>query len=388
MPSKPAANNSVQVTHRFFRALAAETRRFSAGRLPNNHKPARNFTILSLLTLLLPALGFLSTGCDSSTSAPSSTSPSGQSEADTTWSRETYTGTDPFKVVTTCGMVTDIVNKVVGTHGTVTGLMGEGVDPHLYKPTRNDVKQLIDADIIFYSGLMLEGRMTDTFSKVARTGKPVYAVTENLDDAYLREPPELSGHWDPHVWMDVGAWSKCVRFVAEALSRFDPPHAEQYAQNADKYQAELQKLDDYTRTCIASIPVESRTLVTAHDAFGYFSRAYDIPVRSVQGISTESEAGVNDVNQLVDFLVENKLPAIFVESTVSAKNIQAVIEGAQQREWTVTIGGELFSDAMGKPGTYEGTYIGMIDHNATLITRALGGEAPERGLNGKLSPPD
>ena len=290
----------------------------------------------------------------------------------------------PYQIVTTCSMVTDIVAQVAGDRAVVEGLMGEGVDPHLYKPTRNDVKRLMEADLVFYSGLMLEGRMGDTFAKVARSGKGVYAVTEALDESYLREPPEFEGHTDPHVWMDVAAWSQAVEFVAGTLAEWDPEGAEGYRQRAADYRVELARLDDYVREVIASIPPSQRVLVTAHDAFGYFSAAYDIPVRSVQGISTESEAGVDDVNQLVDFIVERQIRAVFVESSVAQKNIRAVVEGARSRDWQVTIGGELYSDAMGPPGTYEGTYIGMMDHNATLIARALGGEAPERGLNGQL----
>jgi manganese/zinc/iron transport system substrate-binding protein len=284
-------------------------------------------------------------------------------------------------------MVADVVRQVAGERAQVTGLMGEGVDPHLYKPTRSDIRRLSDADVVFYSGLLLEGRMTDTFAQVARRGKPVYAVTEAIDQSYLREPPEFAGHYDPHVWMDVSAWIQCARFVAKALGEFDPPHAAEYKANADAYCDELTQLDEYVRKVIASIPEPQRVLVTAHDAFGYFGRAYDIEVRSVQGISTDSEAGVADVNQLVRFIVERKLPAIFVESSVPSRNLQAVIEGAEQQGVEVAIGGELYSDAMGPEGTYEGTYIGMIDHNATIIARALGGEAPERGMNGRLRLP-
>jgi len=288
------------------------------------------------------------------------------------------------KIATTTGMVNDIVRQVVGSHGAVSGLIEAGVDPHLFKPTRGHVKQLYDADIVFYSGLKLEGRMSETFEQLARTGKPVFMVTEKIDAASLRTPPEFAGHHDPHVWMDVSLWSRCVEHVAESLAKLDPPHADEYRQNATAYRGELTKLDEYVQKSIASIPKPQRVLVTAHDAFGYFSQAYGIEVRSVQGVSTESEAGVLDVNRLVDFLVERKLPAIFVESSVNAKNIEAVIEGAASRGVTVRVGGELFSDAMGNEGTYEGTYIGMIDHNATLITRALGGDAPKKGLHGKL----
>lgn len=288
-------------------------------------------------------------------------------------------------IITTTGMVTDIVRQVAQSHATVTGLLETGVDPHLFTPKRSHIKLLGDADIVFYSGLTLEGRMTETFSQLHRSGKPVFAVTESLDKSYLRSPPDFAGHYDPHVWMDVKAWIQCVEHVAESLARTDPTRADSYRANAKSYQQELVKLDEYVRKSIQSIPESQRVLVTAHDAFEYFSRAYEIEVKSVQGVTTESEAGVLDVNRLVDFLVERKLPAIFVESSVNAKNIQAVIEGANARGVTVRIGGQLFSDAMGAEGTYEGTYIGMIDHNATVITRALGGDAPAGGMNGKLS---
>jgi manganese/zinc/iron transport system substrate-binding protein len=185
--------------------------------------------------------------------------------------------------------------------------------------------------------------------------------------------------------MDVKLWSECVAFVAKSLGEYDPPNAEYYRANSDAYRQELSKLDEYARKTIATIPESQRVLVTAHDAFGYFSKAYSIQVRSVQGISTESQAAVNDINRLVDEIVARKIKAIFVETSVSEKNIQAIVEGAANRGWQVTIGGELFSDAMGPPGTYEGTYIGMIDHNVTVITRALGGDAPPKGLHGKLS---
>ncbi len=292
-----------------------------------------------------------------------------------------------FRVVTTTGMVTDVTRQVVGQRGEVFGLIEAGVDPHLFKPTRGHAKQLHIADIVFHSGLMLEGRMGESFTQLQRSGKPVFAVTEALDKEFLFSPPNFAGHYDPHVWMDVKAWSLCVDHIASSMAKFDAEHAEEYRTNAKAYREELSKLDDYVRGVIESIPESQRVLVTAHDAFEYFSRAYGIKVKSVQGVSTEAEAGVNDVNQLVDFLVERKLPAIFVESSVNAKNIQAVIEGAKSRGVTVQVGGELFSDAMGAEGTYEGTYIGMIDHNATLIARALGGTAPERGLNGKLKEP-
>lgn len=291
----------------------------------------------------------------------------------------------PFKVTTTCGMVTDIVKVVAGDKGKVTGLMRAGVDPHLYKPKSSDNSSIIESDIIFYSGLMLEGRMADTFVKAARQGKPAYPVTELIDESYLLEPEDFEGHWDPHVWMDVAAWSKAVGAVAKALSEFDPANAAYYKTNADAYQKQLEGLHGYVKKSIASIPREKRVLITAHDAFNYFARAYDIEVKGVQGISTESEAGLQHINEIVDFIVENKIGAVFVESTVNPRYVESLIEGAKARGQNVVIGGELFSDAMGEEGTYEGTYLGMLDHNATIITRALGGQVPKGGMNNQLS---
>jgi manganese/zinc/iron transport system substrate-binding protein len=292
----------------------------------------------------------------------------------------------PYTIVTTCGMVTDIVRTVAGEKATVNGLMGEGVDPHLYKPTRDDIAALVKADMVFYSGLMLEGRMTDAFLKVSRRGTPVFAVTELLDEKFLLEPEEFAGHTDPHVWMDVQGWMQAVQVVGRSLAEQDAPNAAYYTKNAEACIARLAELDAYAKKAMASIPPTRRVLITAHDAFNYFGRAYGIEVRGIQGISTESEAGVSDINKLVDFLVERKIPAIFVESSVSDKNIRALVEGCKSRGHAVKIGGELFSDAMGGPGTYEGTYIGMIDHNVTTIVRALGGEAPAGGFQGKLAP--
>ncbi|MCG3130247.1 MAG: Periplasmic zinc-binding protein TroA [Phycisphaerae bacterium] len=289
------------------------------------------------------------------------------------------------KITATVGMVADIVREVAGDRAEVANIIGEGVDPHLYKPTRSDVAALMSADAIFYNGLMLEGKMADTLVKVATSGKKVYAVTELLDEKELLEPESLAGHFDPHVWMDASAWSKAVEAVARALSEFDPGSAATYRANAERYRKELEALHAYARKVIASIPREQRVLITAHDAFNYFGRAYDIEVLGIQGLSTESEAGLADINRLVDLIVARKIGAVFVETSVADKNVRALVEGAKARGHEVRIGGSLFSDAMGKPGTYEGTYIGMIDHNATIIARALGGEAPQRGMNGKLA---
>jgi manganese/zinc/iron transport system substrate-binding protein len=285
-----------------------------------------------------------------------------------------------LNIIATTGMVADITRRVVGEHGTVDALMGEGIDPHLYKPTAADARKILNADLIFYSGLLLEGRMTDTFLKAARLGKVVFPVTERIEETYLLEPPEFEGHWDPHVWMDVSAWGHAVDAVATALCEQDPVHCQQYKDNAKAYNKQLEGLHAYAIKSIASIPKEQRVLITAHDAFNYFGRAYGIEVVGIQGLSTESEAGIEDVNRLVNMLVEKGITAVFVESSVSDRNVKALIEGAKAKGHIVTIGGRLFSDAMGKGGTYKGTYIGMLDHNITTIANGLGGDAPDKGF--------
>ena len=294
---------------------------------------------------------------------------------------------EPYTVVCTVGMITDIVRNVAGDYAQVEGIIGEGVDPHLYKPTRSDVVKLSAADVVFYNGLLLEGKMTDVLVRVASSGKPVKAVTEAILEGpdYLMELDDGSEHTDPHVWMDVRGWIQAVPVVAKALSSFDPVHAEIYSTNAMVYAQQLEALDAYAKQSIASIPESQRVLVTAHDAFNYLGRATGLTVRGIQGVSTESEAGVRDLEDLVDYIVELKIPAVFVETSVADKNVRALVEGANARGHDVRIGGALFSDAMGQAGSYEGTYIGMIDHNITTITRALDGEAPEKGMQGKLT---
>ena len=294
-----------------------------------------------------------------------------------------YNGKYPYRVGATVGMIADIVKQVAGDRARVTNIIGTGVDPHLFNPTRSDVAVLLKSDIVFYAGLLLEGQMTDVLVKISRK-RPVYAVTELLKKSYLIQEPSTN-HSDPHVWMDVRGWMKAVAVVTAALAEFDPDGAAGYKTNSAAYLVKLERLDAYARRVIGSIPADQKIMVTAHDAFRYMERAYGIEVMGIQGISTESEAGLKDINGIVDLLVQRKIPAVFVESSVSDKNVKALLEGAKSRGQIVKIGGELFSDAMGKAGSYEGTYIGMIDHNATTIARALGGQAPERGLNGKLA---
>ncbi|MCA9115466.1 MAG: zinc ABC transporter substrate-binding protein [Planctomycetaceae bacterium] len=295
-----------------------------------------------------------------------------------------FQSSQPYRIVTTVGMVTDIVRTVAGDRAEVFGLMGPGVDPHLHSPSRDDVNRLLQADVVIYGGLNLEGKMTRVFEDMAAKGRVVFAITDGLPRDVLRSPPEFEGHFDPHVWMDVSLWSRCAEHVAQRLAELDPPHAAGYAERAAALKQQLKQLDEYARTSLQSIPEQRRVLVTAHDAFGYFSTAYGIPSRSVQGLSTESEASVADINALVKFISERGISAVFIESSIPEDRIEAVLEGVRSRGGEVRIGGELYSDAMGPEGQYEGTYIGMIDHNVTTITRALGGQAPTGGMNGKL----
>jgi manganese/zinc/iron transport system substrate-binding protein len=278
--------------------------------------------------------------------------------------------TSKIRVVATVGMIADIVREVGGDRVEVRGLMGAGVDPHLYKPGEQDVRALSEADIIFYNGLNLEGKMGDLFVKMAGR-KPTVAVTEDIPQDKLREPPEMDGHIDPHVWFDVSMWILAVRRVERALCEKDPAAAEGFRSRAAAYVKTLEALDAEVRTGIGAIPPERRVLITAHDAFGYFGRAYEIKVLGLQGISTADDFGSADVKRIVDVIVKNKVKAIFVESSVPERSIQAVKASCKALGHDVAIGGSLFSDALGDDGTPEGTYVGMVRANLKTIVRAL-----------------
>ena len=334
----------------------------------------RNFTLFTLLFAV-----FLTAGCRSKTDSETSDAGSKPSEA-------TYSGDQPINVVGTVGMVCDLVRSVGGDHVEVTQICGSGVDPHSFSPSSDDVKLISKADIVFYNGLLLEGKMAQVLNSVGRR-KPVVAVAEALDPSVLLKPDEFEGHFDPHVWMDVSAWAKCVGVIAERLAKFDPPHADEYQANAKTLQQKLGTLHEYAKEVLGSIPKERRILITSHDAFNYFGRAYGLQVMGVQGISTESEAGIQRINELVDLLVNKKVQAVFTETSVDPSMIEALIEGARNRGHEVKSGEELvlFSDAMGTTGTYRGTYIGMLDHNITTVAVGLGGDASTSGFQGKLT---
>lgn len=278
-----------------------------------------------------------------------------------------------LNIVTTTGMIADIAKNVGGDHVNVTALMGPGVDPHLYKASEGDVTDLQGANVIFYNGLHLEAQMGDVLERMNDFGVKTVAVTDKIDRTLLNAPPEFQGNYDPHVWFDVTLWMKAVEQVQETLIEVDPTHQSDYEANAKAYLTELEDLHQYVLDQANTIPAEQRILITAHDAFNYFGRAYGFEVRGLQGISTEAQAGTADVKALADFIVEKQIPAIFVESSVPQRNVEAVQAAVQAQGFNVVIGGQLFSDAMGSEGTPEGTYVGMVKHNIDTIVAALTG---------------
>ena len=289
----------------------------------------------------------------------------------------TETGDDSngkLNIVTTTGMIADITKNVGGEYVEVTALMGPGVDPHLYKASEGDVRRLQDANLIFYNGLHLEAQMGEVLEKMNDFGIKTVPVTDKIDRSLLQAPPQFAGNYDPHVWFDVTMWMKAVEQVQETLIETDPSHKSEYEANASAYLAQLDELHQYVLAQAQTVPADKRIIITAHDAFNYFGQAYGFEVRGLQGISTEAQAGTADVQDLVSYIVEKQIPAIFVESSVPQRNVEAVQAAVQAQGFDVQIGGSLFSDAMGSEGTPEGTYIGMVRHNIDTIVSALKGE--------------
>jgi manganese/zinc/iron transport system substrate-binding protein len=273
-------------------------------------------------------------------------------------------------VTTTIGQIADAVQNIGGDKVVVNSLMGPGTDPHLYKATQGDIAKLEKADIIFYSGLHLEGKMLDVLERINKT-KPTYAIAEAIDKKSLLSADGDSNAYDPHVWFDINLWKQALEEVKLGLIKADPDNKDYYEENAEKYFTKLDELNAYAAEEMAQIPEEQRVLVTAHDAFGYFGKAFNMEVMGLQGLSTDSEYGLGDVQNLVGTLVKRNIKAVFVESSISERSINAVIEGAKKKGHEVKIGGELFSDAMGEEGTEEGTYIGMYKHNVKTILEAI-----------------
>lgn len=277
----------------------------------------------------------------------------------------------PLKAAATTGMVADLVRHVGGSRVHVVQLMGPGVDPHLYKPTPQDASTLASARVIFYSGLMLEGRMGDLFAKLARSGKPAYPITESVDAARLLEPAEFEGHYDPHLWFDVSLWAQTVPAIVKGLSEADPAGKSVYEKNGEALSARLAALHAWCLAKAEELPPAARILVTSHDAYNYFGRAYGFKVVGLQGVSTVAEAALADMASMADLIKREKVKAIFVESSVNPAAMKRVSEDAKAH-----IGGELFSDAMGEPGEVKngfdvGTYEGMVKYNLTTIVEAL-----------------
>ncbi|MES2572811.1 MAG: zinc ABC transporter substrate-binding protein [Verrucomicrobiota bacterium] len=281
----------------------------------------------------------------------------------------------PLQVVTTTTMVTDLVSHVGGNRVSITGLMGAGVDPHLYKPTAADVTRLQRAQVIFFSGLHLEGRMAELFERLGKGGKKVHAVTSSIPEARLLRPAEFEGQFDPHVWGDAELWALCIDSVVKGLSAADPAGKADFEQRGEAYKAELVKLHQWAIKRAGTLPEKQRILITSHDAFNYLGRAYGFKVVGVQGISTVTEAGLADIAKVVDFIKTNGIKAIFVESSVPRAAIERISKDSGAK-----IGGELFSDAMGAAGTKvtvqgetydEGTYDGMLRHNINTVVEAL-----------------
>ena len=289
-----------------------------------------------------------------------------------------------MSVVATTGMIADLVRQIGGDHVTVQGLMGAGVDPHAYRQTRSDIVAMTRADAVLWHGLYLEAQMEGVLADLGRK-RPVIAVAETVNKDLLLAHEDYAGRYDPHIWMDPDLWVQCVPAVVDALADLAPEARGQFEENAARFVTEARALGDYATGVLSQVPAEQRVLLTAHDAFGYFGAAYGFEVLGIQGISTESEAGLNRISALVDMLVARRLPAVFVETSVSDRNVRALVEGAAAQGHNVQIGGALFSDAMGPDGTYEGTWFGMIDHNVTTIARALGADVPATGMTGKLT---
>ncbi|SFB71951.1 manganese/zinc/iron transport system substrate-binding protein [Flexibacter flexilis DSM 6793] len=275
-----------------------------------------------------------------------------------------------LRVLATTGMIADAAKNIVRDSAEVAALMGAGVDPHLYKATQSDLLKLTRADVVLYNGLHLEGKMAEVLEKLARQ-KTVVAVSDGIPRPMLNYSEAFGDHPDPHIWFDVQLWRMTVQEMSRKLQSTDTVHAAFYAANAAQYLAQLDSLDTWVKQEMNRIPPQARVLITAHDAFGYFGRAYRVEVKGLQGISTVSEFGLRDVADLVNFICERKIKAVFVESSVPPRAIEAVIEGCRDKGHEVRVGGTLFSDAMGAAGTPEGTYIGMVQANVRTIVQAL-----------------
>ena len=274
-------------------------------------------------------------------------------------------------VIATTTIVADLVRQIGSPVVQVSALMGPGIDPHLYKASGGDVARMQSAAMVFYNGLHLEGKMSEIFERMEQLGKPTVAVADCIPDSLLLEAPGFGGVYDPHVWMDVSLWSYTVSCVQEALSAVFPAYDSLFVRNGERYKAQLEQLHQEVLQKALEVPEARRVLVTSHDAFRYFGRAYTFEVRGLLGISTASEAGTADVRKLADFIVARQIPAVFIESSVPARYLEALKEAVESQGFALRVAGPLYSDALGDPGTPEGTYPGMIRYNIQTIVEAL-----------------
>ena len=281
------------------------------------------------------------------------------------------TENEKLHVVTTTSQVTDLVKVIGGDNVVLEGLMGDGVDPHLYKASEGDVTKFYNADVIFYSGLHLEGKLEDVFEKMRHQGKKTVAVSDAISKKALISSADFASSYDPHFWFSIPQWKKATQYVADELSKLDVKNSAIYAKNAKKYIEKLTELEKENKVQLESFPKEKRILVTAHDAFAYFGKAYDFQVVSLQGLSTATEAGVQDVQRISSFIIEHDIKSIFIESSVPVRTVEALQAAVKAKGHIVEIGGTLYSDALGNPDTIEGTYIGMYAYNMKTIVNAL-----------------
>ncbi|MCK0159153.1 metal ABC transporter solute-binding protein, Zn/Mn family [Allomuricauda sp. F6463D] len=283
---------------------------------------------------------------------------------------ETENKDKQLNIVTTTTMITDLVSNIAGDSVNVQGLMGSGVDPHLYKASEGDVSKLANADVVFYSGLHLEGKLVDVFEKMGHSTNTV-ALAETLDKSKLIGSDYFASNYDPHIWFNITYWKQMTHYLTQELSKLDAKNADFFEANKIAYLKKLEVLENNILTTIATLPEEKRVLVTAHDAFNYFGEAYGFEVVGLQGLSTATEAGVQDVQKLAKLIIDKKVKAIFVESSVPERTIKALQQAVLSKGFEVEIGGTLYSDALGNPGTEEGTYIGMFKYNVNTIVEAL-----------------
>lgn len=276
-----------------------------------------------------------------------------------------------FHIVTTTSMITDLVQNIGGDKVEVQGLMGAGVDPHLYKASEGDVSKLFNANMIIYSGLHLEGKLVEVFEKMKRQKIKTIAVSDALDKKDLIDSTLFASNYDPHIWFDVTNWEQITIYVEKQLSEALPDHKDYFKANATAYLEQLKVLKQEIEAEIATLPEDKRRLVTAHDAFNYFGKAYKFDVVGLQGLSTATEAGVQDVQKTAAYIIDHKVKAVFIESSVPRRTVEALQAAVNSKNHEVVIGGTLFSDALGNPGTPEGTYIGMFKFNVHTIVSSL-----------------